>query len=309
MSNIKFGLQLELKGDQVVIRGLDGARTAVSQLEREVTGNTRASQQATRANQQLAQSFGSLQGVITTLGIGYLFREYVQLTDQYNVLDQRVKTATRSTGDYLSVAKEVYAITQDNGIALAITAGQFQSFSRSKEALGATNAEMLVLTDTVQKLGVIGGSTREELTNGLRQFSQALNSPRVQAEEMNSILDQLPEVAKRIEQGLGLLPGSLKAAVNAGNVLSKDIFRTLLEQAPEIAREFNDIPTSVDRAWASLQNSIARTLGLIDDNTDTMTALAHSIQEAASALDSLNADDLEYPVSYTHLTLPTTPYV
>lgn len=294
MSNIKFGLQLELKGDQVVIRGLDGARTAVSQLEREVTGNTRASQQATRANQQLAQSFGSLQGVITTLGIGYLFREYVQLTDQYNVLDQRVKTATRSTGDYLSVAKEVYAITQDNGIALAITAGQFQSFSRSKEALGATNAEMLVLTDTVQKLGVIGGSTREELTNGLRQFSQALNSPRVQAEEMNSILDQLPEVAKRIEQGLGLLPGSLKAAVNAGNVLSKDIFRTLLEQAPEIAREFNDIPTSVDRAWASLQNSIARTLGLIDDNTDTMTALAHSIQEAASALDSLNADDLEY---------------
>lgn len=293
MADLKFGLQLELKGDQVVVRGLKNTRGEVQGFAGDVERSTRQTHQQADANKTLSQTFGTLRSVLGAVSVGYLVREFVTLTDQYNVLDQRIKTATRSTGDYNRVAKDLYAITQENGAVLRDTVSVFQQFSRSKEALGATNEEMLILTDTVQKLGVIGGSTQEELSSGLRQFGQALNSPKVQAEELNSILDQLPEVAKRIETGLGLLPGTLKAAVQEGNVLSKDIFQTLLEQAPEIAREFEEIPLSVERASTMLANSVARALGLIDDETEAMQGLAQAIKGVSEAIDGMDSSALE----------------
>jgi tape measure domain-containing protein len=41
------------------------------------------------------------------------------------------------------------------------------------------------------------------MKNGLLQFSQAMSSGTVHAEEFNSILENMPEVANRIAGGLG----------------------------------------------------------------------------------------------------------
>lgn len=299
MSNLELGLQIKLEGNELVVRQLDGTRSSVKGFGKDIDQSKRSTDDAVKANRDLATSYRTVKASIAALGIGFLVREYVSLTDQYNVLDQRVKTATRDTGDYVAISKELLKITQDNGIALASTVGVFQQFSRAKEALQATNDEVLLFTDTVQKLGVIGGSTTEDLKNGLRQLGQALNSPKVQAEEMNSILDQLPEVAKRIETGLSLLPGTLKQAVNEGRVLSKDIFEALLKQAPEIAEQFKEIPLSVDRATAQLTNSVSRALGLIDNETSAMQALAESISGVSKSLDEINPDTINTLVAGT----------
>lgn len=301
MSNLKFGLQLELQGDKVVVRGLQGVQGEVKALTGQLGDNTTQTGKQVQANEKLAQSFNSVRGVITALGVGYLVKEYITLTDQYNTLDQRIKTATRSTGDYTSIQRELFEITQDNGAALRDTVGVFQQFSRAKASLGATNEEMLILTDTVQKLGVIGGATNEDMSNGLRQLGQALASPKVQAEELNSILDSLPEVAVRIEQGLGLLPGTLKQAVQAGDVLSKDIFQTLLKQAPEVAAEFKEIPLSVERATTMLANSVARSLGLIDDKTDAMQGLSSAIGGVSKAIDGIDTRNIQNAIDIVAL--------
>jgi len=295
--NLKFGLQLELNGEQVVVRGLGNVRGEVRGFTGEVEKTTRQTERQSQANKNLSQSFNTLKGAIAAVGVGYLFRQTVSLTDQYNVLDQRVKTATRSTGDYLNVQRELFAITQRNGAQLASTVELFQSLARTAPELNATNSQILTLTNLVQQLGVIGGSTNEQMKNGLLQFSQAMAGGIVRAEEFNSLIENTPELANRIASGLGKTVGQLRNAVLEGEVLSKDVFDALLKQAPEIAQEFEEIPLSVERATTMLANSVARALGLVDDKTTAMQGLAEGIQAVSQRLDALDPESIEQVLS------------
>ena len=44
--------------------------------------------------------------------------------------------------------------------------------------LGATNADVLAVSETIAGLGRIGGSSAEQMANGMLQFTQALRQQR-----------------------------------------------------------------------------------------------------------------------------------
>lgn len=41
---------------------------------------------------------------------------------------------------------------------------------------GATSGDVQVLVETLQKIGVVGGSSAEEMSNALRQLGQAISA-------------------------------------------------------------------------------------------------------------------------------------
>ncbi len=233
--------------------------------------------------QHLAAAVGAYLSVATAV-------KALKIADDYSILQRRIKTATRETGDYVAVSKELYQISQRNGTALKDTVDIFQRLSLQAKALGVSNDEVLRLTDTVQKLGVIGGSSQAAMSAGLMQFSQAMASGTVRAEEINSIMENLPELAVRIEKGLKFLPGTLKQAVNEGKVLSRDVFQAILEMAPEVAREFRDIPMDLQRAtqlletsFAQVFNSLEKSHGIVDSMAFFFGQMSHSIDLASAS--------------------------
>ena len=68
----------------------------------------------------------------------------IKITDEWNVLQQRIKTATKETGDYNAVSEDLYRITLRNGTAMRTTVSVFQSLARSAPELQATNSQILV---------------------------------------------------------------------------------------------------------------------------------------------------------------------
>lgn len=209
----------------------------------------------------------------------------IRQADAYKVLQQRIKTATKETGDYTRVSRELLDISRENGVQLEISVALFQGLARSAPELKATNAEMLKLTNLVEQLSVISGASKANTRAGLLQFSQGLAAGVFRAEEFNSLLENLPELANRIANGLSKTPGELRKAIIDGKVLSKDVFDALLKQAPEIAKEFEDIQTSLERASTSLGNSLARRISQLDDMLGTTQSIAEAMSFWSSALD------------------------
>ena len=175
------------------------ARNTEKQFER----TSRAASKTTATISRLGKAMAGLAALEAA-------RRVVLLTDSYNVLQQRILTATKATGDYVRVSKELFEISNKNGTSLRTNVELFQSLARVAPELGASTSQMLTLTKTVGQLGVIGGSSSEQMKNGLLQFTQGLAAGVLRAEEMNSILENIPEVANRIAKGMNLTVGGLR---------------------------------------------------------------------------------------------------
>lgn len=205
----------------------------------------------------------------TAAAAGYLtLRTALRLVaeaDAWRLLQARVRNATRETGDYVRVSRELYSTSQRNGTALESTVSLFQSISRSGKELNATNSEILKFTDLVQKSGRISGASQSAQANGLLQLGQGLAAGVLRAEEMNSVLENIPDVAQRIADGLGLSVGQLRLAVVDGKILSKDVFKAILSQADQINREVAEMPRTLEQAGQAAANSFQRMVGAMNE--------------------------------------------
>jgi tape measure domain-containing protein len=326
MNDLVLALKLTTQGGQLVVKDLStvaqasrNASHAVADLGQSGTQASAGVGQTSMASQKLTQEAGRATAELNTMHNRMLamagasavvfaaFQSFqgvkalIERADDFNVLQQRIRTATAETNDYNTVSAEMYAIAQRNGAALAPTVELFQRLSTSRKDLKATNAQMLDFTDAVQKLGVIGGSSTSALEAGLMQLSQGLSGGVLRAEEFNSLLENIPEVASRIGKGmddigkseneLGL--GDLRKLVLEGKLLSDDVLKSILVQLPEIEKQFGKMPVSVGRAGTMLDNSFSAALSRVDEVTGATQAWADVLVSISKTLDGMSASELQ----------------
>lgn len=244
-------------------------------------------QDISRGVKGIASAAGLAGGAV---GIALAAGKGIKMADEYQVLSTRIRTATKDTGDYEKVFAQLRATAIGTGSDFETTVATFQSLSRIREDLGATNDQMIALTQTTQQLGVIGGSSSEAMKNGMLQFNQAMAAGIFRAEEFNSIVENVPELAKRIGDGFGKTAGELRKMVLDGKLFSKDVANVLLKAAPEIADEFGNIPISLDRAFVSLKTSVGLAILKLDEASGITGSMAAGINALALELRLLSGD-------------------
>ena len=243
------------------------------------------------ASDRTRQGIRSAKAGFTSLGkavkrFGVLFgvalgaetaRRLLMVADNLKALQIRVKTATSATGDHVAVWERLRSIAQTTGAEMTTVVSTFQDLARVKTVVQASNEEILTLTRTVNQLGVIGGSTTEQLRFGMRQFNQAMSQPFFRAEEFNSLLENIPEVAARIAKGFELDQGALRQMVIEGKLASKEVFEKLLNQSAGINDEFALIPVTLQRAMSQLKTAASQVLRDLDQAAGLSTAIAKGV--------------------------------
>jgi tape measure domain-containing protein len=214
------------------------------------------------------------------LSLQFAKRVFLQ-ADAMQALSTRVRTATKDTGDHERAWSDTLDTAIDTGAAFDVIVGLFQNIDRAAPELEATTNEVLRLTEAVAQLGVISGASDAAQRAGLTQFSQMLSGQVARAEEFNSLLENVPEVANRIAHGMNMTVGELRAAVLEGNVLSRDVFESLLGQTDEIAREFAQIPPTFERSWSAAVTAASAQIKRLDDALNTTSGWANILQQLA----------------------------
>ena len=83
------------------------------------------------------------------------------------------------------------------------------------------------LTETVSKAVAISGASAQAADAALVQFGQALASGTLRGEELNSVMEQTPALAKAIAQGMGITVGQLRSVAAEGKITSQEIVKAL----------------------------------------------------------------------------------
>ena len=83
------------------------------------------------------------------------------------------------------------------------------------------------LTETVSKAVAISGASAQAADAALVQFGQALASGTLRGEELNSVMEQTPALAKAIAQGMGITVGQLRSVAAEGRLHQKKLLRPL----------------------------------------------------------------------------------
>lgn len=235
----------------------------------------------------LKTSMSMLAGAISvSLIIGW-GRAFLDIADNMTQLQARIK---RLTGD-AETAKETFnsltKIASTTGASLSDTTKLWETLTSSLKEAGATNAQVLNLTDTLQKIGRIGGSSTEEMANALRQFGQSIASGTIRAEEFNSILEQMPELARQIAAGLGISMGELRARMLDGKLTAEDALNAIQDRTSVVNAEFAKLPRSISQATGSLETSFAKMIASINEATGASSTFVSVIDSITSAINRL----------------------
>lgn len=233
----------------------------------------------------------------------------VETAQQFELLATRVTMASKSAAEGEANFRALLAISAQNGSDLKETVNLFTQMSATLKSVGATSGDVQRLVSTLQKIGTIGGSSQEEMNNALRQFMQSMASGRVQAEEFNSIIEQMPELGRQIAEGMGIPFDQLRQLMLAGKLDIGSVLDAIYNQTDNINSKFEDMPRTVAQASNALVNSLGMAAAQIDQRIGATKYFAKLLDGAAltinlvtgnaSAIDQIdqklikNADDLK----------------
>lgn len=228
----------------------------------------------------------------------------LQIADDYRLQQSRLQLITESTGDYEMVMDNLRKQVVEAGAEMETTVQLFMGISRVKDEIGATNNQVLRMTDIVQKLGVISGAATQNMNAGIMQFTQSMSSGIVRAEEWNSITENIPELANAIARGMGKTVGQLRLAVLEGDVLSKDVFEALIDQSNQIDAKFEKMPDTMARAGQSAWTEFSRMLSAANETygwTEAIASALRMVGKAAGDVADSMAPDVQLEREYIQL--------
>ncbi|HBM3240788.1 tape measure protein [Klebsiella oxytoca] len=271
-------------------------------IEADVSGLIQAQQQVNKRLDQMdakfeqsARSAGRFEGALNKVGVAIAAaftidaaKKLIAIGDEMVTLQARVARLSPS----IDVAKEnlaaLSAIASQTGNSLSETERLWESLTTALKETGATNSQILGLTSTLQKIGTIGSSSSEEMANALRQFGQSISGGIVRAEEFNSILEQMPELARQIAAGMGISIGDLRKRMLEGKLTAQDALNAIQRQSQSVNEEFDKMPVSIDRAKNSLDVAFKNAINDLNQAIGLTSTLAGLMQSVADNLNYYN---------------------
>lgn len=235
----------------------------------------------------LKTSMSMLAGAISVSLIIEWGKRFLEVADNMTQLQAGIARLSNDAKTANETFSSLANIASTTGASLSDTTKLWETLTSSLKEAGATNAQVLNLTDTLQKIGRIGGSSTEEMANALRQFGQSIASGTIRAEEFNSILEQMPELARQIAAGLGISMGELRARMLDGKLTAEDALNAIQDRTSVVNAEFAKLPRSISQATGSLETSFAKMIASINEATGASSTFVSVIDSITSAINRL----------------------
>lgn len=151
------------------------------------------------------------------------------------------------------------------------------------EAFGST-AEVVAFAEQINKQMVLSGASNTAKDAAMLQLTQAMSSGVLRGEELNSILEQTPTIAKTIEEYMGVTTGEMREMASEGAITAEVVKNAMFAAADETNAKFEQMPMTWGQVWTSAQNIALETFqplldvvgqfaSFIGENMDTAIAV------------------------------------
>ncbi|GDR87949.1 phage tail length tape measure protein [Escherichia coli] len=208
-------------------------------------------------------------------------KRFIEIADNVKLLRARVSRLSGSLVEAKANFSGILEISKRTGMKIEDTTKLWESLTSALSDSNATSGQILQLTETLQQIGRIGGSSSEEAANALRQLGQSINGGIVRAEEFNSILESMPELWRRVAGQMGISMGELRRRMLDGKLTAEDVVNAILKGSGEIEKEFNKLPTTTEQAMTELSTNFSLLLETIDQTLHVTELVGRGIKTLA----------------------------
>lgn len=278
-----------------LISGSRKASDVLGAMDKSARGASAGIDKLDNSGQKAAGSMdvlkSALSGVASAITVSLIIdygKAFLEVADNVTQLQSRIARLSSGADEAKVTFSALAQIASNTGASLQNTQSLWEKLTSSLKGTGATNSQILFLTDTLQKIGRVGGSSAEEMATALRQFGQSIDGGVVRAEEFNSVVESMPELARQMAAGLGLSTGQLRQAMLDGKITAEAALNAIAKQSAVVNQEFNKLPRTMEQASNSLTVSLSLLVGKMNEATGASTTMVAIIDSISAAIDRLS---------------------
>lgn len=202
----------------------------------------------------------------------------IEMGNQWGQTTAMLKNAVGNAGDY----KDSLETSLEYANKVGVTTDDFvQSAARLRTLapeVVSNYGDAAKFTKLLDMNMISTGASTQEASSAMRQITQALGKGIVNGDELNSIMENSPQIARMLAKHLNASVGDLKQLGKEGSISGQALYDTVLENADAIEKQFAAMPVTADRAW----NSIKNTIGV--RSSEAATAISANIGKALTAI-------------------------
>lgn len=266
---------------------------ANAEIQDMADGYRRAAEQEENLNRGLRTGgsladgmLGKVKTLVATLAAGAGLNKLIGLSDQMTSTTARLSFLVDDGGSVDELEAKIMASAQRSRAAYLDTASAIASMGANAGAAFSSNDELIAFMEQVNRQFTIGGASAQGQAAAMLQLTQAMAAGALRGEELNSILENAPGIARAIEQYMGIAEGSIKQYAQEGQVTAEVVKNALFSVADETNAKFESMPMTWAQIWTNMQN---RALQTLDPILNKLNKLANSEQFSTVVDGALNA--------------------
>ena len=198
--------------------------------------------------------WGKLKGIAATVGGLAAVKKIIGISDDLASTRARLNLIVDDGGSVSELEKKIMASAQRSRSLYFDTASAVASMgSNAKAAFNGTD-EIIAFMEQINKQFVIGGASAQGQSAAMLQLTQAMAAGALRGEELNSILENAPGIARAIESYMGIAEGSIKSYAEQGLITAEVVKNAMFAAADETNAKFESMPKTWAQIWVDMQN-------------------------------------------------------
>lgn len=264
----------------------------------------RAQAEQAAAQDKTAAASSALTGHLKNLLGAYVglqtVQKLVETSDQMTQINARLQLMTGSAEAAAAAQDKIYqAAMRSRGAYTDLADMVAQLGTLAPDAFTDTD-ELLAFAEQLQKQMAISGAFGQSAQAAMVQLTQALASGALRGDELNSVLEQTPMIAKTIADYMGVTTGQMREMASEGAITADVVKNAMLSAAAETDAAYEQMPLTWSQVWTMGSNMALQAMqpvldliSLAANNTERLipivTGLAAAVTVYAGAQTAANA--------------------
>ena len=274
------------------VRGADRATQSLNRTMARLRGRefrvlSLAALRAQNSVERLRGTLLATTALFGGFGAAFTLKGIADYSDAYKTVANRLRVVKSEAQDLAGLEQKIFETAQRSRAQYEATGILYARIANSARRLAVSQADVLRVTETIQKSFVVGGSTTVEAAQSALQLSQGIASNRLQGDELRSVLEN-PALGQLLaEQISGGNIGKLRKMAAAGELTAGVIVRAFKNASAEIDKLFDKTEQTISQAFVKVDNALLRYIGTSKGVQDSSRATVTLLNAVAENMDTV----------------------
>lgn len=209
-----------------------------------------------------------------------------EFADSLTLMNNKLRLVSKSSEDFARAQKFIFDVSRETRTEVTANAAVYTRLAIATSELHIKTGDLERVMTTLSKSISIGGATSEEAKHGLIQLAQGMAAGTLRGQDLNSVVEFLPIVARAIGKEFGVAGGQLRnfAKENVGVLSTERVMRALLAASKDVDAQFATTQPTIMQGFIAISNAATEMLNSVNNGTSVLGLMSLALQGVADHL-------------------------